>query len=104
MTSYHIFFTPKPDVADVVVVATAREFFEELKSAGKLGGYRILHITAQAKFPELLRYQAIADFESQAALDAAFAFLRQPGKIHEGAHGRLIEQVAEFKVSFTTDV
>ncbi len=104
MISYHIFFTPKPDVADLQVVGLAREFFEALKSENKICGYRILHVTNPASFQGLPRFQAIVDYKSQQELDDSFAFMRQPSKVHEGAQVRLIEQVAEFKVSFTTDV
>ena len=104
MISYHIFFTPKPDVADAQIIASAREFLETLKSEKKIYDYRILRVTNPASFQGLPRYQAIVDYQSQQALDDSLAFMRQPGKMKEGAHGRLMEQVAEFRVSFTTDV
>ena len=104
MISYHIFFTPKPGVADAQVVSLAREFLETLKSEKKIYGYRILHVTNPASFRELPRFQAIVDYEFQQDLDDSFTFMRPPQKLKEGAHGKLLEQVAEFKVSFTTDV
>jgi hypothetical protein len=104
MISYHIFFTPKPDVADAQIIGSAREFLETLKSEKKICNYRILHVTNPASFQGLPRFQAIVDYESQQNLDDSFTFMRQPEKLKEGAHGRLMEQVAEFKVSFTKDV
>jgi hypothetical protein len=104
MISYHIFFTPKPGVADAQIIGLAREFLETLKSEKKIYGYRIMHVTNPASFQGLPRFQAIVDFEFQQDLDDSFAFIRRPQKLKEGAHGKLMEQVAEFKVSFTTDV
>ena len=104
MVSYHIFFTPKPAVTDVQTLGSVHEFLEALKSEKKILGYRILHVTNPASFQGLPRFQAIVDYESQQSLDDSFAFMRQPEKLKAGAHGRLMEQVAEFKVSFTTDV
>jgi hypothetical protein len=104
MISYHIFFTPKPDVTDTQIISSAREFLETLKSEERIHGYRILHVTNPASFQGLPRFQAIVDYESQQALDYSFAFMQRPQKIMEGAHGRLVEQVMEFKVSFTKDV
>jgi hypothetical protein len=104
MISYHIFFTPKPDVADAQIIGSAREFLETLKSEKKIYNYRILHVTNPASFQGLPRFQAIVDYESQQNLDDSFTFMRQPEKRKEGAHGSLMEQVAEFKVSFTKDV
>ena len=104
MISYHIFFTPKLDIADLQVIGLAREFLETLKSENKICGYRILHVTNSASFQGLPRFQAIVDYKSQEDLDDSFAFMRQPQRMKEGAHGKLMEQVAEFKVSFTTDV
>jgi hypothetical protein len=103
MTSYHVFFTPKPDVAEEIVIAAAHRFFRELEDEGKLRGYRILRVTNSASFPALPRFQAIADYDSQPELDASLAFMRQPGKKDEGAHGELMHMVADFKVSFTAD-
>jgi hypothetical protein len=104
MISYHIFFTPKPDVTDDQIIGLAREFFETLKSEERIRDYRILHVTNPASFQGLPRFQAIVDYESQQALDDAFSFMRRPEKMKEGAHGRLMEQVSEFKVAFTEDV
>ncbi len=70
---------------------------------GKLRGYRILRITNPASFPALPRFQAIIDFPSQQDLDDSLAFMRQPGKVHEGAHGRMIGLITDFKVSFSED-
>jgi hypothetical protein len=104
MISYHIFFTPKPDVTDTQIISSAREFLETLKSEEKIHGYRILHVTNPASFQALPRFQAVVDYESQQALDDSFAFMRRSQKMKEGAHGRLMEQVMEFKMSFTKDI
>lgn len=104
MISYHVFFTPKPDIEERSVIAAAHQFFRQLKSEKKLRGYRILRVTNPASFQALPRFQAIADYESQQELDESFAFMRQPRKKEEGAHGELMRMLAEFKVSFTADV
>src|SRR5438552_3421079 len=98
MISYHVFFTPKPDVEEQIIVAAAHRFFRQLKAEKKLSGYRILRVTNPASFGALLRFQAIADYESQEDLNASFAFMRQPQKIEGGAHGELMHMVADFKV------
>ncbi len=104
MISYHVYFTPKPGVDEQNVIAAAHRFFQDLATENKLRGYRILRVTNPASFPALSRFQAIADYHSQQELDESFAFMRQPGKKEAGAHGELMGMVAEFKVSFTTDV
>jgi hypothetical protein len=104
MISYHVFFTPKPGIEDDHVVELAHRFFKQLISEKKLRGYRILRVTNPANFQALPRFQAIVDYESQQELDESFAFMRQPQKKEEGAHGELMKMVADFKVSFTIDV
>jgi hypothetical protein len=104
MISYNVFFTPRPGVEDQRVIASAHEFLEKLQTEKKIRGYRILRVTNPASFPALPQFQAIVDYESQQELDDSFAFMRQPQKIKEGAHGELIELVTNFKVSFTIDV
>jgi hypothetical protein len=104
MISYNVFFTPKAGVDDSSVITVAHQFLEHLRAEKKLHGYRILRVTNPGSFPALPRYQAIVDFESQQALDEAFAFMRQPNKKEEGPHGELMRLVADFKVSFTADV
>jgi len=104
MISYHVFFTPKSDVEEASVVAAAHRFFRQLVTEKKLRGYRILCVTNPASFRALPRFQAIADYESQQELDESLAFMRQPGRKEEGAHGELMHMVGEFKVSFTADV
>lgn len=104
MISYHVFFTPKPEVGEQSVIAAAHEFFGQLKAEKKLGDYRILRVTNPTNFQTLPRFQAIADYESQQALEESFAFMLEPGRKEAGAHGELMRMVADFKVSFTTDV
>ena len=104
MISYHVFFTPKPDVGELSVIAATHRFFRQLEAEKKLRSYRILRVTNPASFQALPRFQAIADYESQQELDDSFAFMRQPKKKEEGAHGELMRMVADFKVSFTADV
>jgi hypothetical protein len=104
MISYHVFFTPKPDIEEHRVIAAAHQFFRQLESEKKLSGYRILRVMNCGNFQALPRFQAIADYESQQELDESFAFMRQPRRKEEGAHGELMRMLAEFKVSFTADV
>lgn len=104
MISYHVFFTPKPDIEERSIIAAAHRFFQQLKTEKKLRGYRILHVTNPTNFQALPQFQAIADYDSQQELDESFAFMRQPQKKEEGAHSELMRMVADFKVSFTTDV
>jgi hypothetical protein len=104
MISYHVFFTPKPDVEERTVIAVAHEFLKELEAARKLRAYRILRVTNPANFEGLPRFQAIVDYGSQQELDASFAFMHQPGMVETGAHGELMKMVADFRVSFTADV
>jgi hypothetical protein len=104
MISYHVFFSPKPDVAEEKVIAVAHRFFRELIAERKLAGYRILRVTNPASFQALPRFQAIADYESQQDLDDSLAFMRQPRRKEDGPHGELMHMVGEFKVSFSDDV
>lgn len=104
MISYHVFFTPKPEIEEQRVIAAAHQFFRQLEAEKKLSSYRILRVTNPASFQALPRFQAIADYESQDELDESFAFMRQPQKKEEGTHGELMRMIEDFKVSFTTDV
>jgi hypothetical protein len=104
MISYNVFFTPKAGIEDQRVIALAHEFLAKLQTKKKIMGYRILRVTNPASFPALPQFQAIIDYESQQELDDSSAFMRQPQKIKEGAHGELIELVTNFKVIFTADV
>ena len=104
MISYHVHFSPKLGVDESTVIAAAHQFFQGLIADKKLRGYRILRVTNAASFQALLRFQAIADYNSQQELDESFAFMREPGRKEAGAHGELMRLVADFKVSFTADV
>ena len=104
MISYNVFFSPRTGIDEQRVIAAVRRVLDELRVAMKLRNYRILRVTNPASFRELPQFQAIIDYESQEELDDSLRFMRQPGKVHEGAHGELIEFVTEFKVSFTKDV
>lgn len=104
MISYHVFFTPKPGVDDSQLIDSAHRFFQQLQTEKKLRSYRIMRVTNPASFQGLLRFQAIADYQSQQELDDSFAFMHQGKRIAEGAHGELMKLVSEFKVSFSADV
>ena len=104
MISYHVFFTPKPQVDEASAIAAAHRFFQQLESEKKLRAYRILKVTNPASFPALPRFQAIVDYTSQQEMDDSFAFMREPRRKEEGAHGELMRMVTDFKVSFTSDV
>ena len=104
MVSYNVFFSPRPGVDEQRVIAAARRLLDELRSAKQLREYRILCVTNPASFQALPRFQVIVDYGSQLELDESLVFMRQPGKVKEGAHGELIELVTDFKVSFTADV
>ena len=104
MISYHVFFTPRPEVEEQSVIEAAHRFFLQLRAEKKLRSYRILRVTNAASFQALPRFQAITDYESQRELDDLFAFMGQPQNKQEGAHGELMGMVTEFKVSFTIDV
>ena len=91
-------------MADADVLAAARRFLDELKALGQVRAYRILCITSPGNFAGLPRFQAIVDYASKEELDASFAFMRQPGKMTDGAHGELISRVTDFRVSFSIDV
>ncbi len=103
MIAYNVFFSARPGAEEATVVAAVRGFLDEMKSGRRLRGYRILRVTDAASFPALPRFQAIIDFQSQQELDDAMAFMRQPGKVHEGAHGRMMGLITDFKVSFSAD-
>jgi hypothetical protein len=104
MISYNVFFTPRAGVADQRVITAVHELLRKLQAEKKLRGYRVLCVTNPASFQALPQFQAIIDYESQQELDDSLAFMRQPQKVKEGAHGELIELVTNFKVSFTVDV
>ncbi|MBS0663175.1 MAG: hypothetical protein JSR48_07905 [Verrucomicrobia bacterium] len=104
MISYNVFFSPRTGTADEEVVAAVRRLLDELKAAGQLRGFRILRVTDVASFPALPRFQVIIDYANQAELDAGLASMRQPGRVHDGAHGAVIRLVTDFRVSFTADV
>jgi hypothetical protein len=93
MIPYNVFFTPRAGIEDQPVIAVAHEFLKKLQAEKKIRRYRILRVTNPASFSALPQFQAIIDYESQQELDDSMAFMRQPQKIKEGAHGELIELV-----------
>jgi hypothetical protein len=103
VVAYNVFFSPRPGADEPAVIAAVRGYLEEMRAGGKLHGYRILRVTDPASFPGIPRFQAIIDFPSQRDLDDSMTFMRRPGRVHEGAHGRMIGLIADFKVSFSED-
>ena len=104
MISYNVFFSPRPGVEENIVIAATRRLLEELRAAGQLRSYRILRVTNPASFPALPQFQVIVDYANQQEQEDSLAFMRAPGRVHEGTHGELIKLVTDFKVSFTKDV
>jgi hypothetical protein len=102
--SYNIFFSAREGIPETQVTTAAKRFLDYLLAERKLRQYRILQVTNPASFQGLPRFQAIADFASQQEMDESFAFMNQPGKVHEGVHGELVSLVTDFKVSFTADI
>ena len=103
MISYHVFFTPKPEVSDAEALAAVHGFLGGLEKEKHLRHYRVMRVTNPASFHGLPRFQAIVDYATQEELDAAMAFMRQPGKKEAGPHGQLMHILADFRVSFTAD-
>ncbi len=103
MVSYNVFFSPRPGVEDATVVAAVRRLLDGLRAEGQLRGYRILRVTDRASFTGLPRFQVIVDYATPAEQEASLAFMRQPGRVREGAHGDLLGLVTDFRVSFTAD-
>lgn len=85
------------------MLASARDFLEQMKVQGKVCSYRILRVTNPASFAALPRFQAIVDYASQQDLDNSFTFMGENGRIKGGAHGHLASLVTDFRVSFTVD-
>lgn len=103
MISYNVFFSPRPGKTEDEVIGAVRRLLDELKSVGQLRGFRILRVTDAASFPALPRFQVIIDYATQAEREAGLAYMREPGRVHGGAHGEVIELVVDFRVSFTAD-
>lgn len=73
MDIYHIWFNLNEGVRDVEFAADARAYFEHLREAGRLHGYRITRRKLGLGPSTLPEWNVILEFENLAQLDAAFA-------------------------------
>ena len=104
MSSYHVFFSPKPEVEAVDLIEKCHAFLRGLQAQGQIESYRLIRITNPASFPELPQFQLIVDYHSPQQLNESFAFMKSAGRIAAPPHGEIMESVSIFKVAFSEDV
>lgn len=104
MPSYHVFFSPKPDVPEAELIEKCHAFLRELKAQGQIESHRLIRITNPASFAELPKFQLIVDYHSQQQLNDSFAFMKSADRISSPPHGSIMESVSVFKVAFSEDV
>jgi hypothetical protein len=97
MVHYNVFFTLKEGVDEGTGLAVIGAFLRGLCDSGEAAGYRLLVNGSAGSKTRLPKYQAVVQFADDAALGRAMARQAALG-IHSGAHGRVIDTVAEFHV------
>ena len=103
MIHYHVWFTFKPAVNESTGLAIAREFMAELQAGTQVSRCSLLSNMGGPSKSRLPRYHAFFEFADDEQMEAAFAKKRTEG-IHHGAHGKLIESVAEFHVEVFREI
>jgi hypothetical protein len=73
MDIYHVWCNLKAGVSDLEFAERTRGYLEELKSRGRLHGYRISRAKLGLRPPALREFHIMLEFVDLAQLDAAFA-------------------------------
>jgi hypothetical protein len=97
MIHYNVWFTFKEGVEECRGLAVLENFLCGLAAGGEAAGFRLLKNQSGGTRTKLPAYQAVIEFADEAAL--AEAMKRQATRgIHQGAHGRVVDVVSEFRV------
>jgi hypothetical protein len=72
MDIYHIWCTLKPDVGDLEFATAVRTYFDHLKSAGVVAGFRITRRKLGLGPPQLPEWHITLDFDNLSQFDNVF--------------------------------
>jgi hypothetical protein len=97
MIHYNVWFTFKDGIEESRGLAVLEEFLRELSASGETAGFRLLKNKSEGTRTKLPGYQAVVEFAGDDALSEAMKNQAARG-IHNGAHGRVVDVVSEFRV------
>jgi hypothetical protein len=95
MDIYHIWCSLNEGVKDLEFAAAARDYFEHLKEAGLVAGYRITRRKLGLAPPQLPEWHITLDFENMAQFDGAFARVSSRADPVEGFHHAVNSKVKD---------
>ena len=101
MPSYHVYFDAAAGIAVDALVTQVHSFMEGQMAKNHAAGWRLLHMTNKASFPDLCDFHLIVDYASEADLQQAFAEMKRMYK--EEPHLTLMRMVSDFRVAFSQD-
>ena len=103
MIFYNVWFSFKSGSDENVEMVKMRAFLDDLKTRGKLHGYRLMKNRNPENKRKLPPYQFIAEFVDDAQFGLPFAEVGKIG-VHAGEHGAMIENVDQFMVEVFEDL
>jgi hypothetical protein len=103
MDVYQISCDLKPGVRDHQFVAAMEAYLGQLKSGGKIEGWRLLRRKLGFGMPALGEFQILIETRDLAQLDAAFAAVSTRDEPIEGAHHGVNSLVQNFQAALYRD-
>ncbi|RYZ14080.1 MAG: hypothetical protein EON61_04990 [Alphaproteobacteria bacterium] len=103
MDVYQISVDLKPGVRDTQFVAALDSYLGELKSGGKIEGWRLLRRKLGLGMPGLGEFQILIETRDLAQLDAAFTAASSRDEPVEGAHHGVNSLVQNFQAALYRD-
>jgi len=95
MDVYHAWFNLKEGVGDLDFAAGARAYFDHLKAAGAIAGYRITRRKLGLGPPQLPQWHMTIDFKNMAQMDEAFGLVSSRTEPVESFHHAVNSKVQD---------
>jgi hypothetical protein len=95
MDVYHIWCSLKPEVRDLEFATAVRAYFEHLKGAGLITGYRVTRRKLGLGPPQLPEWHITLDFENLSQIDNAFGHVASRADPVEGFHHAVNSKVQD---------
>ncbi|MFQ5568924.1 MAG: DUF6614 family protein [Rhodothermales bacterium] len=103
MDIYHVWCNLKDGVRDVAFTEAAQAYFEHLKEAGRLHGYRITRRKLGLGPSHLPEFHLMLEFENLAQMDAAFDQVASRAGPVEGFHHAVNAKVRDVSFALYRD-
>ena len=103
MYYYHIYFSVKAECDKTRVISQSQQFIEQLKKSQKIEGGQIRKITHKANFEDMTDYYIEISFIDELHMINTFEYIKEH-MMTTYPHNTLMNSVAEFKVSFSSDI